>query len=442
MRLENLSRAATRATAVALLCLGIDARLTAQVQEARPASVPVDIEELVRLALANNRELLAVREDIAVARGAMTQSRLRPNPGVDVTFETGRPLGSPGERVFEAGYAHTFEMGGKRSRRIDVAQVGIEIAELETADRERQLRADIRVRFAETLAARRNVEVLQELIVVTDRASRAVEQRVAQGEAAPVERALLQVETGRLTADRLLSTSAASRAAGVLRLTAGLPANDALLISGDLKLPPIATSVDDAVAAGLEQRPDLRAARAIERQTVAERALARAEATPDWVGLAKYSHSQSQFDQFGTTAAGQIVPLTDSDHTLTFGVSIPLPFTNRNQGQLEVTRARETAATLRRQFLEDTVRTEVRAAYSHYLATREALEAFDASVINQAQDALKTIRATYDLGEMPLLDLLQEYRRLVETQKAYTDILREHYIARALLSQAIGAEVK
>jgi outer membrane protein, heavy metal efflux system len=442
MRLENLSQAATRATAVALLCLGIDAPMNAERQQARPGPAPMTVEELTRSALDSNRELRAVREEIAVASGAMTQSRLRPNPGVDVTFETGRPFGSAGERVFEAGYAHTFEMGGKRDRRIDVAQVGIEIAELEAADRERQLRADVGVRFAETLAARRNVDVLQELTVVTDRASRAVEQRVAEGEAAPVERALLQVETGRLKADRLLSTSAASRAAGALRLTAGLPAGGDLPLSGDLRLPPITSSVDDAITFGLEHRPDLLVARAVERQAGAERALARAERTPDVIGLARYSNSQSQFDQFGTNGAGQVVPLTDHDHTLTLGVSIPLPFANRNQGHLEITRARESAATLRRQFLEDTVRTEIRAAYDQYLATRDALDAFDASVINQAQDALKTIRVTYDLGEMPLLDLLQEYRRLVDTQKAYTDILREHYVARARLSQAIGAEVK
>lgn len=439
MRLQALARSFWRASATALMLLVVaESRPLAQ----QPTDRALAAEDLEQLALARNRELLAARQDIAAARGLITQSRLRPNPALDVTFGTGRPLGSAGEQEFEIGYAHTFETGGKRTRRIDVARVGIEVAELEVADRERQVRADVRSRLAEVLAARRNLDVLRELVTLTDRASRATVQRVAEGEAAPVERALLQVELGRLTADRALSTSAAARALGALKLAVGLDAGDALSLAGDLVQPRLTLSLDSALASAFEQRPDLRAARAVERQAEAEVALARAERTPDLIGVARYTQSDSRFDQFGTTANGQLTPVADRDHMLTVGVSIPLPFANRNQGNIETAQSRRQAAMLRRQFTEDIVRTEVRAAYEHYLASAEALRTFDADVIKQAQEGMAIIRATYELGEVPLLDLLQEQRRLVDTQRAYTDILKEHYIAGAALIQAIGAEVK
>ena len=41
-----------------------------------------------------------------------------------------------------------------------------------------------------------------------------------------------------------------------------------------------------------------------------------------------------------------------------------------------------------------------------------------------------------------MLDLLQEQRRLLETQKAYTEILKEHYVARAALEAALSAELR
>ena len=66
----------------------------------------------------------------------------------------------------------------------------------------------------------------------------------------------------------------------------------------------------------------------------------------------------------------------------------------------------------------------------------------DQDVVAQSQASLTIIRASYDLGEVQLLDLLQEQRRVVETQKAYTEVLKEHYIARAALDVAIGTEVK
>ncbi len=421
-----------------ILLAAIDAPTTQPRQAAREVSV----EELERLALARNVDLMAVRQEIAAARGLLTQTRLRPNPGLDFTIGTGRPLGSPGERAIEIGYAHTFELGGKRDRRIDVGRVGVEIAELQVADRERLLKADVKVRYAEALAAGRNLEMLGELSELTGRTYRVAQQRVAEGEAAPLERALLQVEAGRLTADRLLAASAGARAVAGLKLVAGLDLTELLALRGELRAPSVALSMDEAIAIALAERPDLKAARAEEERANAELGLARAERVPDVIGVARYGRVESQFPQFGTTSTGQLAPLRDTDHILTLGVSIPLAFANRNQGNIETSTARRQAATLRRQFVEQSVRTEVTAAYTQYVAASQALAAFGQDVVNQSQETITIIRTSYDLGEVQLLDLLQEQRRLLETQRAYTEILKEHYVARAALEAALSAELR
>lgn len=410
--------------------------------QSQQAGREVSVEELLQLALARNVDLLAVRQDIAAARGLLTQTRLRPNPGLDLTIGTGRPLGSPGEREIEIGYAHTFELGRKRDRRIDVGRAGVEIAELQVADRERLLKADVKVRYAEALAARRNLEMLGELSELTDRTYRVAQRRVAEGEAAPLERALLQVEAGRLTADRLLAASAGARALAGLKLAAGLDLTELLTLRGELHAPSVALSMDEAIARALAERPDLKAARAEEERANAELRLAKAERVPDVIGVARYGRVDSEFPQFATTSTGQLAPLRDRDHMLTFGVSIPLPFANRNQGHIETSTARGQAARLRRQFVEQSVRTEAIAAYTQYVAASRALEAFGQDVVTQSQETITIIRASYDLGEVQLLDLLQEQRRLLETQKAYTEILKEHYVARAALEAALSAELR
>src|SRR5689334_20250561 len=43
------------------------------------------VEDLIDLALRQNGELLAVQQQVAVARGGLTQARLRPNPTIDVS---------------------------------------------------------------------------------------------------------------------------------------------------------------------------------------------------------------------------------------------------------------------------------------------------------------------------------------------------------------------
>ena len=399
-------------------------------------------EDFQRLALERNADLLATRQDIAAARGFVTQARLRPNPGLDFSFTSGRPLGSPGERDIDLGYAQTIELGGKRARRIDVAQVGVEVAELLVADRERLLRGDIHSRYAEALAAARNFSTLGELLELNQRSFKVAAQRVSEGEGAPLERRLLEVEVGRITADRVVAAGAAERAFVALKVAAGIAPREPLTLAGELTTPGVEINVDQAIERALVQRPDVKAARAEEARAEAGIRLARAERVPDVIGVVRYGQSSSRFDQFGTTASGQIVPIHDTDHTLTAGLSIPLPFTSRNQGAVETAGARRRAAALRREFVEQSVRGEVTAAYAQYAGARQAVEIFDRQVIKQAQESVATIRTSYELGEAPLLDLVQEQRRLVEIQKAFTDALKELYISRATLEQAVGTELR
>jgi cobalt-zinc-cadmium efflux system outer membrane protein len=429
------------AQAVASLQLGPngsgDAQPTAVGQPQR-----LRAEDFQRLALERNAELQATRQDIAAARGFLTQARLRPNPGLDFSYGSGRPLGSPGERSIDIGYAHTIELGGKRARRIDVAQVGVEVAELLVADRERLLRGDIHTRYAEALAAARNFSTLGELFELNQRSFKVAAQRVSEGEGAPLEQRLLEVEVGRISADRLVASAAAARAFLALKVAAGIPASDLLTLDAELATPGVDISVETAIERALAQRPDVKAARAEEARAEAEIRLAHAERVPDVIGVVRYGQSSTRFDQFGMTASGQLVPITDTDHTLTAGVSIPLPFANRNQGAIETAGARRQAAALRREFIEQTVRGEVTGAYAQYVGSRQAVEVFDRQVIKQAEQSVATIRTSYELGETPLLDLVQEQRRLVEIQKAFTDALKELYIARATLEQAVGAELR
>lgn len=399
-------------------------------------------EDFQRLALERNADLQAARLEIAAARGFLTQARLRPNPGLDFSFTSGRPLGSPGERGIDVGYAHTIELGGKRARRIDVAEVGVEVAGFLVADRERLLRGEIRTRYAEALAAARNFSTLGELFELNQRSFRVAAQRVSEGESAPLEQRLLEVEVGRIAADRFVAAGAAQRALLALKVAAGMTSGEPVTLSNELTTPPVEIAVDQAIERALSQRPDFKAARAEEDRAEAEVQLARADRVPDLIGLIRYGQISTRFDQFGATATGQIVPLRDTDHTLTAGVSIALPFASRNQGAIEAASARRRAAALRREFVEQSVRGEVTAAYAQYTGARQAVDVFDRQVVTQAQQSVATIRTSYELGETPLLDLVQEQRRLVEIHKAFADALKELYIARAALEQVVGSELR
>ncbi|MBI4469599.1 MAG: TolC family protein [Acidobacteria bacterium] len=395
-------------------------------------------EELVNMALTRNAELLAARQRVAESEGLLLQAGFHPNPGFELSLTDGSLLGSPGERELTVGYAHTFELGGKRARRVEVAQLAAELARLEIEDRERQLKATIRARYGEALAAMQNLDTAVRLVELNQQSFQLTQLRVREGEAAPVEQGLLQVELGRIEADRLLFENQLARALLKLKTLAGMNLDESLRLGGSLHEPPVTLQLAQAIDQALNARPDLKAARLEERLTGAEVRLARSEAVPNMIGFARYTRSKSRFDQFGLNGNGSLAAIQDTDNLLTTGLSITLPARNRNQGSIQAAAARQEAATQRRRFVEQVVRREVSAAYRRFEAARGAVEIFDQRVIGQSQENLRIIRGGYDLGELRLLDVINEQRRLIDTQKAYTEVLKEQYQAQVELTRAVG----
>ena len=400
------------------------------------------LEQLVQMALTRNADLLATRQRTVEAQGLLRQAGFRPNPVLETEYTTGSPTGSSGEREFSIGYAHTFELGSKRARRLDVSQAGLGLARLEVTDRERTLRAELQERYIAAMAAIRNLEAVAQQLEITQQSYRATQRRVSEGESPRVEQMVLQAEVGRLSAERLLLASEAQQGMLDLRVVAGLNLDEPLRLRPDGDRPPLTLAIDAAIERGLATRPDLAAARQEEARVGGEVQLARAERVPDVAALVRYSDVQSQFPQFGLTASGALSPLRDRDRMLTGGLSITLPLLSRNQGNIEAARARQSAATLRREYLERTIRAEITGAFGRYTAARQAVQAFDASVIGPAEESVRVLRASYTAGEVQLFDVLNEQRRLIDTQKAYTEAIRQEALARVALERAIGAPLQ
>ncbi len=401
------------------------------------------LQELVEEAVKRNPDLLAARQRMAEAQGLLRQAGMRPNPAIDVSVANGDILASPGERQFEVAYSHIFELGGKRSRRVDVAHIAATLAGLEIANRERLLRAEVKLRYVEALAAMRNFGNARRLLELNRKSYELAQARTRQGEGSPLEQGLLQVEVNRIDSDRLLFESQAERAVLDLKLLAGLDQGGTLQIGEPLAPPLVTIGLDHLLDQALAQRPDIQAARVEERLTDAEVSLARTQASPDLVATGRYAQVQSRFDQYGyAQPGGPLTLLRDKDNVLTAGVSISLPIRNRNQGNIEAAVARNRAARLRRDALERSVRQEVRASVNRYQAARRALDVFDQGVVRQSQENLRIVRGAYDLGELRLLDVITEQRRLLETQRAYTDLLRDTNIAITELERAVGAPVQ
>ncbi len=227
-----------------------------------------------------------------------------------------------------------------------------------------------------------------------------------------------------------------------MKVLAGIDPTTELKIKGSLGGALITVSEQDALQKALKERPDLQAAIREQSLGESELRLAQSEAVPNLTAFGRYAQSTSQFDQFGLAQnGGGLQRIRDVDNTLTVGLSLNLPVRNRNQGNIQAAVARQHAARLRRAYAEQSVARDVRNAFTRYEAALQATKIFDQDVLQQAQSNVSILRAAYDAGELRLLDVINEQRRLIDTQRAYTDVLREAYLSLVDLERAVGSQL-
>jgi outer membrane protein, heavy metal efflux system len=392
--------------------------------------------ELVRRALASNADLAADRLEIDRARARLRQAGLRPNPTLDVELSTGRLTGSPGEGETSIGIALPLELGGKRGRRVEQALVELEAAEARFADRERQLTNTVLAAYLDALAALRELEIIEGLNALDMQTVRVVEVRITEGDTAPIDLNLLRVEVERLKARRSLAEGRIQAAIFRLKTIAGIPINESVRLRENLAkvaLRPPPASLETATEIALRSRPDLRLAQLNEEVAQAGLRLAHAESRPDATISTRYTIERDIND-----LPPPLVPFPDRDRSLSFGISVGLPLFNRNHAKAEAAIAISQARN-RREYLEQTIRAEVASSYARFQTAQKAVKTFEQGVLDRSNLNIKAIRAAYEIGAFRVTDLIAEQRRLLDSQRDFTEALLESFRALTDLHAAIGA---
>ncbi len=400
-------------------------------------SDPSKVDDLVRAGIANNKDLAAVRERIAEADGLKRQAGVRPAPSLRLNGATGKPLGTIGQEEYGAEYSQSIETFGKRGKRIRVADFSIGIAEADLQQRSLQLAFEIRTAYAEVVAERHKLKVLSDLIGLNQDTLRLTEARVKEGDVAQLEASLLKVEISRADVSRRNAQGRLTSAELELRRLVGLD-RDTPLPDADIPAPtPI--DLDTLKRNALENRSDIKTARLEEEQQAVGIELARAEAKPDVTLSAGYTRQDNQFDGlFGFNTAGSLSPIRSQDNMLNFGVSIPLRTSRSGTGNVQAATARASGARLRREYLEKNIPSEVEDAYQRWRTAAESLEFLQSGVLDPSTNNLAVIREAYKLGQLRLLDVLNEQRRLVDAQMSYIDAQADAARTWAELERAAG----
>jgi len=420
---------------IALMWIGLSTVSTVAQQITTPAVSDTHgftFQELAQTALGRNKDLEAARESLRQAEARLMQARLRPNPALEVSRTTDVMFGNEGDKAFSVTFFQPLELGGKRAKRISVEQATIEVTKEEIADKERLFMGQMHSLYVQAIGAASRMELFDRLNSLNEQMVAVMDVRFRAGDASRLDTRLLAAETNQVRAKRVV---AANQLAGVIlqiRSLAGFSPTEPLLIKRELEND-FREPEEDVILRALENRPDLRAAKLRETLANAGITLAKAQAVPTATAFVRYGRESVPI----VSTAGQPIAF-DRENVMEFGISIPFPVFNRERGNIAEAASRRAQARSEREALEVAIRREVALAYQRYITAQQTLEVLRTGVIRPNQESFQIVQLAYRLGELRLLDIVNQQRVVVEAETNFADAQTELNAALADLELAIG----
>jgi len=363
----------------------------------------VHFRDAVVFALNNNPRLKPYNAELRAADGRILQASLKPNPTLDGEIEN--ILGSGEFRGFDAAestlaISQLIERGGKRLARRDVERMNklLILSDYEIARRE--VFTEVAQAYAQTLAAQEKVDLYGKLVGLNESFLPEIEKRIEAGKVPTVE--LTRARTA-VTAARLSQLQAKREfRAAKLRLAATWGSTSPVFdrVAGRLAdLPSAARQTE--LERRLYAHPAYRKGSGAIAKSEAEYRLARAKGVQD------------------VTISGGVRNFRDGgagDVALVVGFSIPLPFRDRNQGEIVATEAQIEAAKQRREATIIELKTRLNTALRMLQSIRKEVTAIQKDLLPDAEDAFQRVEDGYRKGRFGYLDLIEARRSLTEAR--------------------------
>lgn len=377
-------------------------------------AAPLTLKAALELAYGANATLSAARRELQAVAGSILQAGLRPNPRVEAIIEDPRP-----ENRLAAIYVNQLlELGGKRPARITAAERRRDVATAELNAMRAEIRAAVLVAFFDVLVAQERLLLTQGLVELSQRATTTASKRVTAGKVSPVEETKARVAEASVRVER--SQAATSLKMARKRLTAiwGNAAPRFERAEGQVEALPALPAQKD-LTARLANAPGLARAQleVNHRQALVE--VERSLRIPD-VTLSLGGRRNAGLNQ------------------ALFGVSMPIPIFNRNQGNILEALRRTDKARDELSGTEIRLHNEVAQALERLNVARQEIEILQQEILPGAQSAYDAASKGFIMGKFSFLEVLDAQRTLFQAKSQYLRALAEAHRSAAEIERVLG----
>ncbi len=384
------------------------------------------LDQAVQIALKKNRKLAAAWQEIQAMKGVRKQAGLFPDPELSVELENvgGRGIYSgTGLAETTIAFEQLLELGGKRKKRVLIADAGIQLALYRYQSLKRNIIASTTIAFFKTLAAWDRVNIASKLFRVATSFQNIVGERVRAGKVSPVEETRTSVvfSTARIRLEKAKRNFAVSRAS-----LAAVMGSDSLLsrqVRGVLDEVILVPELKD-LTGFLDENPEiLKWSTELDRSRL-NLSLARSASVPDLAVSAG-------FRKFRET----------DDSAYIVGVSIRLPLWNRNRGRVMEAKSRTVQVKETRAFSVIEVKKSFRTLYQELLGAVEEVHTIQDHMLPASRSAFEAVRLGYREGKFGFIEVLDSQRTYFDVEMQFVDALERYHTLKAGVEELIGREL-
>jgi len=381
-----------------------------------------ETEALARLSVESPR-VRAIRAGTDVVRAEALSASRWPNPRLTVDRES-----VAGVTEYLTMVAQPLPITGRRRLEMQAASALVDASATRADDVIRRARADLRVAFAQLVAAQARE---QQLTAARDRLRELADilaKREAAGDAAGFDRLRAEREVSDVDADVASAVTDRARAQATI---AGFFADtsDASRIVATPSAP--AAPVDLPAVDALVER-----ALAVRGEVLAlQKEAASARLSAEAAGRRRIPELELLAGTKSSTAAG-------GDIGSVFTVQATIPLFDRGKPERALAEARAKQADAQADLLRLTLRSEIAALRAEVAGRREAAAGYRAGATGGATEIERVARVSYDAGERSILELLDAYRTgsTARTRQATLDLAARQ--AEIELEFASGWEIR
>jgi len=381
------------------------------------------LQTAVARAIEGHPVLRAAASEVLATEAETLQAGLRPNPVFGAEVENFAGSGSysgTDDAEYTFSLSQTLELGGKRKKREQAALLQSKVAGWSYEEKRRAVEQLTIRSFYDALAARNRLELAQRQVKLAQSVVDKAQQRVNAGRANRLEvtKARIELADAQLNLETMANALASARQ--WLASLWGGSADEVGMLEGDLEQVEVPRPAEE-LALRLKEHPAFQQAETEILRAQAVAVLENAQRVPNvdvGAGFRSFTGSDEQ--------------------AFVVGVSVPLAFGNRNQGNREAARIRVLQAEDLRSAVQLDLYQELLDRSRATRAAYEAVVSLDENQLPIAREAFEQATEGYEKGLFGSLDLLDAMRGLFAQETRYVNALLEYHQARAELDALVS----